>query len=145
MSSRVRRPLCRGSLLEESVLSGPVPSRGVRPVVHTKSNVLLQRRYPTQSINALAFAPIKPSSSHPSNRLRRIPMHCGQFVPDSADSPRVAFRKSAHFMLLSGARRRRQLRRKRQPTDSVRLLTGQQFVPIRDSRALRRRWIWPPR
>ena len=32
---------------------------------------------PTRSIRAPVFAPIRLSSSHPSNQPRRIPMHCG--------------------------------------------------------------------
>jgi len=50
----------------------------------------------------------------------------GQPVPDSTDSQPHAFRENAHFMRPSGHRPGRQFRRKCQPTDSLRLLTGQQ-------------------
>src|SRR6266536_4979811 len=50
----------------------------------------------------------------------------GQPVPDSTDSQPHAFRENAHFMRTSGHRPKRQFRRKCQPTDSLRLLTGQQ-------------------
>ena len=46
-------------------------------VVRTKSNVLLQRRYSHAVDKSTGVAPIRPSSSPPSNRPQRIPMHCG--------------------------------------------------------------------
>ena len=49
-----------------------------------------------------------------------------QLVPDSTDSQPPAFRENAHFMRPSDRRRGLQFHRKRQPTDSVRVLTGQQ-------------------
>src|ERR1017187_4601988 len=51
----------------------------------------------------------------------------GQSVSNPTDSQRIAFRENAHFMRPSGHRRECQFHRKRQPTDSVRLLTGQQW------------------
>src|ERR1017187_7615913 len=56
----------------------------------------------------------------------------GQPVPDSTDSQPHAFRENAHFMRPSGHRPGRQYRRKCQPTDSLRLLTGQQWYQIFD-------------
>jgi hypothetical protein len=50
----------------------------------------------------------------------------GQSLPNVTDSERHAFRENAHFMRPSGHRCGSQFRRKRQPTDSLRLLTGQQ-------------------
>jgi hypothetical protein len=50
----------------------------------------------------------------------------GQSLPSATDSEHHAFRENAHFMRPSGHRRGSQFRRKRQPTDSLRLLTGQQ-------------------
>ena len=49
-----------------------------------------------------------------------------QPVPDPTGSQPHALRENAHFMRPSGHRRRLQFHRKRQPTDSLRLLTGQQ-------------------
>jgi hypothetical protein len=47
-------------------------------VVRTKSNVFCSNGAThTPSIREPTFAPIRPSSSHPSNRPRRIPMRCG--------------------------------------------------------------------
>ena len=54
----------------------------------------------------------------------------GQSLPSATDSEHHAFRENAHFMRPSGHRRGSQFRRKRQPTDSLRLLTGQQWVLI---------------
>src|ERR1017187_7670055 len=51
----------------------------------------------------------------------------GQPVPDSTDSQPHALRENAHFMRPSGHRRGFQFYRKRQPTDSLQLLTGQQW------------------
>src|SRR4029077_19209019 len=51
----------------------------------------------------------------------------GQPVPDSADSQPHAFRENTYFMRSSGHRPGRKFRRKRQPADSLRLLTGQQW------------------
>ena len=50
----------------------------------------------------------------------------GQSLPNATDFERHAFRENAHFMRPSGHRCGSQFRRKRQPTDSLRLLTGQQ-------------------
>jgi hypothetical protein len=50
----------------------------------------------------------------------------GQSLPNPTDSERHAFRENAHFMRPSDHRSGSQFRRKRQPTDSLRLLTGQQ-------------------
>jgi succinate dehydrogenase hydrophobic anchor subunit len=63
----------------------------------------------------------------------------GQPVSDSTDSQPHAFRENAHFMRPSGHRRPRQFHGKRQPTDSVRVLTGQQCGDIspRDHELLR--------
>src|ERR1039458_3305922 len=54
----------------------------------------------------------------------------GQSLPNATDSERHAFRENAHFMRPSGHRCGSQFRRKRQPTDSLRLLTGQQCETI---------------
>src|SRR5271157_2513642 len=50
-----------------------------------------------------------------------------QSLPDSTDSEPHAIRENPHFMRPSGHRRGCPFHRKRQPTDSVRLLTGQQW------------------
>jgi hypothetical protein len=47
-------------------------------------------------------------------------------IPDPTDSQPHAFRENAHFMRPSDHRPGRQFYRKRQPVDSVRVLTGQQ-------------------
>src|SRR5271157_584106 len=55
-----------------------------------------------------------------------------QSLPDSTDSEPHAIRENPHFMRPSGHRRGCPFHRKRQPTDSVRLLTGQQWLKTND-------------